>query len=253
MKQISIKSALMRIMAVLFVAMGSVSASAQYYMNVVLRNGEKTMYPVMDIDSVFISGKEPAHQYVDLGLSVKWATCNMGADSPEEYGNFYSWGETWTKDEYTWFTYGFGNGDNRQRQLSKYNLNRSYGPVDNMTTLDFSDDVAIVKWGAPWHVPSKENMEELRTKCKWTWTTLNGVKGYRVTSKVKGYTDRSIFLPAAGLMQMDFLTNDGYRGVYWANSITKDSFSATVLVIEEMRPYESSASRELGCCIRPVF
>ena len=86
MKQISIKSALMRIMAVLFVAMGSVSASAQYYMNVVLRNGEKTMYPVMDIDSVFISGKEPAHQYVDLGLSVKWATCNMGADSPEEYG-----------------------------------------------------------------------------------------------------------------------------------------------------------------------
>lgn len=253
MKQISIKSALLRISAVMFFAMGSVSASAQYYMNVVFRNGDKEMYPVMDIDSVFISGKEPAHQYVDLGLSVKWASCNMGASAPEEYGDFYSWGETWPKDEYSWFTYSHGNGDESYRKLIKYNTNKLRGDVDNMTLLDLNDDAAFVKWGAPWHIPTMENIAELRTKCTWTWTTVNGVNGYRVTSKVKGYTDRSIFLPAAGIMQEQMLWDEGYRGCYWANSITNDSFNAYMLMFEERRPYESAATRSYGCNIRPVF
>ena len=233
--------------------MVSVSASAQYYMNVVLRNGQFTQYTVSEIDSVYISGKEPLHQYVDLGLSVKWASCNMGASKPEEYGDYYSWAETWPKDEYSWFTYCHGNGDERNRKITKYNTNKLRGDVDNMTLLDLNDDAAFVKWGAPWHVPTKENMDELRTKCTWTWTTLNGVIGYRVTSKVKGYTDRSIFLPAAGIMQNQYLLEEGYRGCYWANSLTNEPMNANMLMLEERRPYESAATRSYGCCIRPVF
>lgn len=233
--------------------MVSVSASAQYYMNVVLRNGQFTQYTVSEIDSVYISGKEPLHQYVDLGLSVRWASCNMGASKPEEYGDFYSWGETWPKDEYSWFTYYYGNGSASRRELTKYNTNRNYGTVDNMTYLDLSDDAAFSKWGAPWHVPTVENIDELRTKCTWTWTTVNGVNGYRVTSKVKGYTDRSIFLPAAGIMQNQMLLEEGYIGCYWANSLTNEPMNANMLMLEERRPYSSAASRSYGCCIRPVF
>ena len=253
MKQISIRSALMRIMAVLFVAMVSVSASAQYYMNVVLRNGDTEMYPVDDIDSMFISGKQPDHQYVDLGLSVKWASCNMGANSPEEYGDYYSWGETKPKEYYGWDAYLWGTGTFYPRNLNKYNTTRSYGPVDNMTILELNDDAPFVYWGAPWHVPTQENMDELRTKCNWTWTTLNGVNGYLVTSKVKGYTDRSIFLPASGIMEDIGLLYDGERGFYWTNSLTNESMSANMLLLEERRPYSSAASRNYGCCIRPVF
>ena len=253
MKQISIRSALMRIMAVLFVAMVSVSASAQYYMNVVLRNGDTEMYPVDDIDSMFISGKQPDHQYVDLGLSVKWASCNMGANSPEEYGDYYSWGETKPKEYYGWDAYLWGTGTFYPRNLNKYNTTRSYGPVDNMTILELNDDAPFVYWGAPWHVPTQENMDELRTKCNWTWTTLNGVNGYLVTSKVKGYTDRSIFLPAPGIMEDVGLLYDGQRGFYWTNSLTNEPMNANILMLEERRPYSSAATRSYGCCIRPVF
>ena len=253
MKQISIRSALMRIMAVLFVAMVSVSASAQYYMNVVLRNGDTEMYPVDDIDSMFISGKQPDHQYVDLGLSVKWASCNMGANSPEEYGDYYSWGETKPKEYYGWDAYLWGTGTFYPRNLNKYNTTRSYGPVDKMTILELNDDAPFVNWGAPWHIPTQENMDELCTKCKWTWTTLNGVNGYLVTSKVKGYTDRSIFLPASGIMEDVGSLYDGERGFYWTNSLTNEPMNANILLLEERRPYSSAATRSYGCCIRPVF
>lgn len=159
-------------------------------------------------------------EYVDLGLSVIWAAFNIGATTPEQYGDYYAWGETKTKSDYCWSTYKWCHGSYTTQ--TKYNTKSSYGTVDNKTTLDATDDVAHVKWGGNWRMPTKAEQDELRTNCTWTWTTLNGVNGYRVTSKKTGYTDRSIFLPAAGCRDGTSLYDAGSGGYYWSSSLRTD-------------------------------
>ena len=160
------------------------------------------------------------HEYVDLGMSVKWATCNVGATKPEEYGDYYAWGETEPKTIYDWSTYKWCNGSNTT--LTKYNSSTSYGTVDNKTVLDPEDDVAHVKWGGSWRMPTKVELDELRNNCTWTWTTLNGVNGYLVTSNKTGYTDRSIFLPAADACYTSGPASLGFYGLYWLSSLNTD-------------------------------
>lgn len=128
-----------------------------------------------------------SHEAVDLGLSVKWATCNVGADSPEEYGDYYAWGETEVKSEYSWETYKWSNDS--ADSFTKY------CQADNKIILDSEDDVAHVKWGGNWRMPTMDEVNELCDKCTWEWTTVNGVAGQLVT----GPNGNSIFLPAAGL------------------------------------------------------
>ena len=251
MKQITIKSALMRLVAVVLLTFGTASASAQYYMNVVQKDGEKVQYLVSNIDSVYFSGQEgPAanYEYVDLGLSVKWATCNVGATKPEEYGDYFAWGETepyyeagyaqenpqahWKDGKtsgYTWTNYKFRtSGDLFSNvNFSKYNTSSSYGSVDNNTTLDLEDDVAHVQWGGTWRMPTKADWDNLQNKCTWKWygsanTEFNGVAGYKVTSNIEGYTDRFIFLPAAGCRSGTLLYNVGSYGHYWSSSLYSD-------------------------------
>ena len=152
-------------------------------------------------------------QVVDLGLSVKWATCNVGANSPEEYGDYFAWGEVKPKSVYNWSTYKYCNGS--YNTLTKYNTESKYGRVDYKTTLDAQDDVATVNWGSNWRMPTKEEQDELRTECKWEWTKLNGVNGY----KVIGPNGNSIFLPAAGCMYNSDLYNVGSDGYYWSCSL----------------------------------
>lgn len=171
------------------------------------------------------NGSENGYQYIDLGLSVKWATFNVGATKPEEYGNYYAWGETEPKDNYSWSAYKWCDGSSRT--LTKYNINSRYGIVDNKTALDPEDDVAHVKWGGRWRMPTNEEQEELIDNCTWTWyrsgnTEFNGVAGYKVTSKIDGYTDRFIFLPAAGWREETFLRGGSYGGVYWSGSLYTD-------------------------------
>ena len=162
-----------------------------------------------------IKGEENGHEYVDLGLSVKWATCNVGANSPEEYGDYFAWGETSPKTTYNWSTYKYCNGD--ECSMTKYCLDSYYGTVDNKTTLELTDDAARVNWGGKWRMPTKAEQDELRntSNCTWTWTTQNGVKGYKVTSKKNG---NSIFLPAAGGRIGDDLDYAGSYGDYWSSS-----------------------------------
>ena len=191
---------------------------------------------------------------VDLGLSVKWATCNVGANKPEEYGDYYAWGETEPKDFYFWDTYKYCDGTSNS--LTKY-TDSAYGKdgfSDNKSVLDPEDDVAHVKWGGNWRIPTKEELEELRTKCTWTSTTLNGVKGYSVTSNVDGYTDRSIFLPATGMRIRQWTLNTDTIGRFWGNSIvTGDDYDAVYLDFDFSRgPGRSSIIRCLGQCVRPV-
>ena len=184
--------------------------------------------------------KRPEDVYVDLGLSVKWAFCNVGASAPEEYGDYFAWGETepyyepgyaqeypqthW-KDGisgYNWSSYKYCVGSNDN--ITKYCNNSSYGYngfKDNKFTLDLEDDAAHVNWGGSWRLPTKTEINELlnSTNCTWTLTSLNGVNGYLVTSKKTGYEGASIFLPAAGWYGGNHRSNVGDNGYYWSSTL----------------------------------
>lgn len=163
--------------------------------------------------SVF-SGSHNGHAYVDLGLSVKWATSNVDALTLEGYGGYYAWGETKTKSIYNWGTYKLCDGD--WNRINKYCLHSSCGSVDNKKVLGASDDIATVKWGGKWRMPTSEEMEELLSKCSWKLTTLNGVKGWRVT----GTTGNAIFLPASGLYIDDHINGKDLYCHYWTSSLS---------------------------------
>ena len=156
------------------------------------------------------------HEWIDLGLSsgLKWATCNVGATKPEEYGGYYAWGETEEKSNYDWETYKWCNGSSTT--MTKYCTDSDYGTVDNKRVLDPSDDVAHVKWGGSWRMPTLDEIKELVIKCNWQWTSLNGVDGYRVT----GPNGNSIFLPAAGYRYGTELYLRGANGLYWSSSLS---------------------------------
>lgn len=159
---------------------------------------------------------EPVAEAVDLGLSVKWASFNVGATKPEEYGGYYAWGETEEKEEYFWGTYNWCKGTNTS--IFKYCTNSEYGTVDNKTILDPEDDVAHVKWGGTWRMPTQAEFQELAEKCTWTWTEQNGISGQLVTSS----NGNSIFLPAAGYRNGTDLGGRGLRGRYWSAALSED-------------------------------
>lgn len=186
---------------------------------------------------------------VDLGLSVKWASCNVGATTPEEIGGHYAWGETEEKEDYTWETYKFG----RERYITKYCINsnnHNNGVADNLTTLEPCDDVAHVKWGGSWRMPTKEEQDELREECAWEWTTINNVKGYKIT----GPNGNSIFLPAT-------YNNPYWEEGYWSSSLDNnmDPWAHNIwFIYYETDGYLSDKTREhdgprfAGFAVRPV-
>ncbi|MBP5374243.1 MAG: hypothetical protein J6Y31_04930 [Bacteroidales bacterium] len=191
---------------------------------------------------------EPCYEIVDLGLSVKWRGWNLGASKPEEYGDYYAWGETEPKENYSWSTYKWCNGSSST--LTKYNTTSSYGPVDNKTVLDAADDVASVKLSGKWRMPTDAEWTELRTKCTWTWTTLHGVNGRWVTAPNGNY----IFLPAAGGWFDTDLGVAGSFGYYWSSSLNANSPSSATYVWFQSSAVikESGGSRFIGFSVRPV-
>ena len=196
-------------------------------------------------------GTENGYGYVDLGLSVKWATCNVGANNPEDYGDYFAWGETEPKDVYDWSTYKYCNGSSST--LTKYCNNSSYGNNgfwDNKTQLELSDDAARANWGGSWRMPSDAEWTELREQCTWTWTTQNGVYGRKVTSKTNG---NSIFLPAAGYRYNSWLNSAGSYGNYWSSSLnTGDPSSAWYVDFGSSNVYGGISYRYGGHSVRPV-
>ena len=157
------------------------------------------------------SGAHNGHEYVDLGLpsGLKWAICNVGAESPEGYGDYFAWGEVKPKEDYSWKTYKYEIEDN----LIKYNGS------DGKIVLDVEDDAASVNWGGKWRMPTKEEQDELLNNCAWTWISQNGVNGYKVT----GPNGNSIFLPAVGNMDGGRFYDAGLYGAYWSSSLNADS------------------------------
>lgn len=183
-------------------------------------------------------------EYVDLGLpsGLKWATCNLGASRPDEYGNYYSWGETETKDTCSWDNYVFGG--NEMDYSSKYN------PTDHLNELLPSDDAATIALGSPWRMPTYEDIVELVNECSWRWTTVNGVHGYTVT----GPNGNSIFLPAAGRNDEGRLMYQGEVGNYWTSTLdTSRYYSGRHLYFDnDEHSYIYPYRRYFGLTIRPV-
>ena len=165
------------------------------------------------------TGYKDGYGYVDLGLpsGTLWAYTNIGANSPTDYGNYYAWGETETKETYDWTTYRYCNGSDST--LTKYCFDESYGLdgyTDSLTTLEASDDAASVNWGGNWRMPTQDEMQELFDNCDTTWTIQNGINGMLFTSRSNG---NSIFLPAAGSRGGSSLGYPGSYGYYWSSSL----------------------------------
>lgn len=200
---------------------------------------------------------KPVHNYVDLGLSVKWATCNVGAESATQYGDYFTWGDpnpmpAGQQSDYLW--------SEDWPILLKYNYNSEYGTVDNKTHLDLKDDAAHVNWGNDWRIPTAAELKELLDNCDWVWTddrNGTGVAGYVVTSQVSGYTTKSIFLPAAGhrVGTSEDVFDDGSRLSYWSSSLSYGglpTYAADLLALKEYCQ-SSIATRSFGHSIRPVY
>ena len=191
---------------------------------------------------------------IDLGLSVKWASFNVGATQPEEYGDYFAWGETAPKNEYKWATYQFGSSKNGP--FSKYVIDNTYGSVDHKTVLDLADDAAHTAWGDEWRMPTKEEVAELMnsSNCTWTWTTKNGVSGYKVTSRKSGYTANSIFLPANGMKSGASLSDGGTVGNYWTSSISSGyPYYAISPFFDLAKKSSDNCYRYFGLGVRPVL
>ena len=161
------------------------------------------------------------HEWVDLGLpsGTKWATCNVGTNTPEGYGDYFAWGETSPKKIYYWHTYLHSRGD-AYCSFLKYNPSNDpeygyAGFTDNLTTLEACDDAATANWGEAWRIPTQDEMQELFDNCTSTWTNLNGINGRKFT----GPNGNSIFLPAAGHYYDIMLMDDGSDGSYWTSSV----------------------------------
>lgn len=188
-----------------------------------------------------------AGEAIDLGLSVKWASFNVGASKPEEYGGYYAWGETKEQSYYDWSTYKWCNGSSIN--MTKYCTTSSYGAVDNKTVLDPADDVAHVKWGGTWRMPTLEEQEELLNNCTWQWTTRNGVNGYKVT----GPNGNSIFLPATGCRFGTGVYGRGSYGFYFSGSLnSNNSSNAYYLYFDSGYQDLHSSYRFNGRSVRPV-
>lgn len=185
------------------------------------------------------SASSPKGVYaIDLGLSVMWASCNVGANSPEEYGSYYAWGETEEKNDYSIETY-------------KYYNTEDYEDIGSNIS-ETSYDVAHVKLGSGWRMPTKDEINELCNKCSWEWTEVNGVCGQKVT----GPNGNSIFLPAAGFRYGTEVGNRGSRGYYyyWSGTLREGhSGDAYALYFHSSRhDWRSYRSRYYGLTVRPV-
>lgn len=221
-----------------------------------MADNQKFECSVSKLDSItFVDGAaddSDVHEWVDLGLpsGTLWATCNVGANSPEEYGDYFAWGETEPKTDYSWNTYKYCKSSSDS--MTKYCTNSKYGTVDNKTELEPSDDAATANWGSEWQMPSYGQCNELinSSYTTTTWTTMNGKYGRKITSKSNG---NSIFLPAAGCRYDTSLGSAGSGGYYWSRMLyTSGSSGACFLAFDSSNIGTGIYDRYYGRSVRPV-
>lgn len=201
----------------------NLSNGTQYWYKAYFQLDSQTLYGEVKTFTTMKKYTAVAGEAVNLGLSVKWSSMNLGATSPTDYGDYFAWGETAPKDNYSWATYELCNGSSST--LTKYNNSSSYGTVDNKTEFkdyDYEDDAARQALGGKWRVPTDAEWTELRDNCTWTWVENyngSGINGRLVKSKTNS---NSIFLPAAGYRYDSDLYSAGSDGDYWSSSLYTD-------------------------------
>lgn len=211
---------------VLLLMLASFTAGVEYQRGDVSQDGQVNISDVTCLINYLLTGTWPdgpvtppdTHEYVDLGLpsGTLWATCNVGANSPEESGDYFAWGETEPKEEYLWENYQWCNGT--CNTLTKYCVTSSCGYdgfVDNKLELDPEDDAAYVNWGPSWRMPTVEQVNELIENCSWTWTTINDVYGRLFT----GPNGNTLFWPAAGFLGINMLRSANSNCLYWTRGL----------------------------------
>lgn len=249
---------IIRLAVLLLLTVCSQTVKAQMYIMVHKTDGDVLKIAVSDVDSVTfreITGPEVTYDYVDMGLSVMWATCNIGATSPEQYGSYFAWGETNVKNEYTPANYKWYDATGA---VLKYNIWKSLGSVDMKYRLDADDDVAHVLMGDGWHIPTLSDYEELLNNSRVTIVEMNGVKGLSLTSQIN---DNSIFIPLAGEYWKGDTLGAGVYSYYPTNTLVcynEDnssyiySFYANTTDGRQAVGY-STYNRVGGLPVRPVY
>lgn len=205
--------------------------------------------------------KDVVPQMVDLGLSVKWAEFNLGASKEDEYGDYYQWGGTAVVTDMSimldWENCPYHSGKDEKAGWTKYNNNPAYGTADNKVVLQVEDDAAYCRLGGNWHTPTESEWMELKNNCGWSYTENyknTGAKGWIVTSRKTGYTDKYIFLPAAGCRVSKGDVARGEFGYYWSSTLDLSNpssarqFSFTTTNVSSMQ----NNRRYVGTPIRPV-
>ena len=193
------------------------------------------------------NGYVSGHKWVDLGLSVKWATMNVGANSPSDYGGYYAWGETRTKSSYDWSNCYDCVNPNDWDKDSGWGTYKLGGQT--RITPSSGHDTARENWGGSWRMPTDSENDELCKKCKWTWTSKNGHNGYNVT----GPNGNSIFLPAAGWRGGTSSDCVGGLGGYWSSTLSSSySYGARYLFFGSSNHYTDYGNRRYGRSVRPV-
>ena len=191
------------------------------------------------------------HESVDLGLSVRWATTNIGARKPSDYGTYYAWAEVESKEFFGSGNYKYGNGN----PYTKYEPREWYPTKDGRRVLEPGDDAAVANWGNGWRMPTKKEMEELIKCCTWEWTTVNGVYGAKVYSKADGLEDQYIFLPASGSIDGNEPLDRGDNVQFWtSNPNGVSAYHCKMFKVDDPDdiPLNMFSNRCLGMTIRPV-
>lgn len=207
--------------------------------NVHFKNGQTIVFPSGNVEFVDFSEKAPdptvtAGAAVDLGLSVYWSSCNVGAEAPEEYGDYFAWGETSQKSSYSKNNYAFYDSNTAQ----------FIDIGDNISGTEY--DAAFLNLGSDWRMPTKTEMQELLTQCSWEWSQINGINGYVVT----GPNSNSIFIPAAGL-HLNMFVGKGEWVYYWTSS-SMDLTRGWGIIKQNDNLTMSRIDKYLGIPIRPV-
>jgi len=263
------KNILFKSVCLMLLCCGAALTANAQGIKVIKKDGTVVYYKASEVESVgvygygeepepTISGKDSnGRAWVDLGLpsGTKWAICNVGANEPEDYGDYFAWGETTGykdgKTMFSWSTYKYCDGS--YNTMTKYCMQSSDGSVDNKSELEPMDDAATVNWGSGWQMPSVDQCEELINSnyTTTTWTAQNGVNGRLIKSKSNG---NSIFLPAAGWCDDTGLSNVGSIGYYWSRSLKWTSYCAYAFSFSSsyIRGKDYFYHRSYGKSVRPV-
>lgn len=265
----------------MLLALSAMAYSQVYKMNLHFKSGTVVDFYMDDLDSMECVVEEHVNydtkQAVSLYSGVKWATCNIGAKSPHEYGDYFAWGETKPKKDYDTDTYMWNNA-NRYGAYTKYCCQSSRGIVDSLTVLEPQDDAATANWGEPWRMPTDKEMQQLSDSCYWELTddyAGTGISGY-IVYKAKYYADRGkkrnksttpttvadyfisdthIFLPNAGNNSGVSKYGRGTYGYYWTSSLSSSNngHALSLYICVNASPCANMGSGRInGVTVRPV-